>query len=291
MLSGMSGALEISGAADGLLDDDLVLRVRGAGPDADLIWRARFRDDDGRVWRSAAPRAEQLTTRWVPAKDSAGPLAALRSLRPISIDVRAQTEDGRDAGRTLTRRLTADGVRTRRWRDGLAATLHLPAAAPRPATVAIGAEGDGAGAAALRPATVAIGAEGETAARAAPCATLLIDATAGGNAEIVATLAAPLLASRGALVLVVGPARGRAASADPLATACERLAKLPGAAGEILVLAALDPFDPDSPSDGIVLPPGAGARDPQHAAAARVVAWDALLQRLNARARERAVAR
>lgn len=272
MLSGMSGALEISGAADGLLDDDLVLRVRGAGPDADLIWRARFRDDDGRVWRSAAPRAEQLTTRWVPAKDSAGPLAALRSLRPISIDVRAQTEDGRDAGRTLTRRLTADGVRTRRWRDGLAATLHLPAAAPRPATVAIGAEG-------------------ETAARAAPCATLLIDATAGGNAEIVATLAAPLLASRGALVLVVGPARGRAASADPLATACERLAKLPGAAGEILVLAALDPFDPDSPSDGIVLPPGAGARDPQHAAAARVVAWDALLQRLNARARERAVAR
>ena len=51
------GALEISGASDGLLDDDLVLRVRGAGPEAEVTWRARFRDDDGRVWRAAASRA------------------------------------------------------------------------------------------------------------------------------------------------------------------------------------------------------------------------------------------
>ena len=264
MLSGMSGAFEISGPAEGLLDDDLVLRVRGAGPGAELTWRARFRDDDGRVWRAAAPRAEALTTRWVAAKDGAGPIAALRSLRPLSIDVRAETEDGRGAARTLTRRLTAEGVRTRRWRDGLAATLHLPA------TTAVAAEGEGVA--------------------GAPCATLLIDATAGGAAEIVATLAAPLLASRGALVLVVGPARGRSAAAAPLATARERLAGLPSVAGDVLVLPALDPFDADATGAGIVLPPGVGARDPEPAAAARVAAWDALLQSLGARPRERASA-
>jgi hypothetical protein len=78
MLSGMSGALEISGASDGLLDDEFVLRVRGAGPEAEVSWRARFRDDDVRVWRAAASRPEELMTRWVPAKDSAGPIAALR---------------------------------------------------------------------------------------------------------------------------------------------------------------------------------------------------------------------
>ena len=257
----MSGALEITGPSDGLLDDELALRVRGAGPEADVTWRARYRDDDGRVWRAAAPRAEELLTRWVPAKDSAGPIAALRSLRPLSIDVRAELGDGRGTGRTVTRRLAADGVRTRRWRDGLAATLHLPTGAQ-------------------------------------PSATVLIDATAGGAVETVAALAAPLLASRGVLALVVAPARGRSASADPVAVARERLAALAQATGEILVLPALDPFAPAAPDDGlalppgdgVVLPPGVGARDPQHAAAARGAAWDALLRRLNARPREGAAA-
>ena len=275
MLSGMSGALEISGASAGLLDDDLVLRVRGAGAEAEVTWRARYRDDDGRVWRAAAARPEELMTRFVPAKPSAGPIAALRSLRPLSIDVRAETGDGRGAGRTITRRFTADGVRTRRWRDGLTATLHLPAAST--------ASGDPGAAPGARRAEAH-----EPPARA----TLLIDATAGAAAETVAALAAPLLASRGVPALVVGPARGRSASADPIAVARERLAALPAAAGDVVVLPALDPFGPDATAAGIVLPPGAGARDPQPAAAARAVAravaWDALLHRLGAVPRERA---
>lgn len=251
MLSAMNGSLEISGSPVGLLDDDLVLRVRGAGPDAGLTWRSRLRDDDGRVWRATAPRPEDLATRWVPAKEGTGAIAALRSLRPVAIDVRVQAADGRAAARTFTRRFADDGVRTRRWRDGLAATLHAPAQDA--------------------------------------CATLVVDATAGETQLTVATLAAPLLASRGVLVLVVGPVRGRAATPDPLATARERLAALPGAGDEILVLEALDPFDVGaSGREGVVLAPGIGARDPQAAAAARAVAWDALLERLGARPRERA---
>jgi hypothetical protein len=254
MLPAVNGSLEISGAPVGLLDDDLVLRVRGAGPEAELTWRARLRDDDGRVWRATAPRPAELATRWVPAKEGTGAIAALRSLRPVAIEVRAEAADGRAAARTFTRRFAGDGVRARRWRDGLAATLHAPADAA--------------------------------------CATVVVDATAGETQLTVATLAAPLLASRGVLVLVVGPARGRAAAAsDPLATARERLAALSGAsAGEdILVLEALDPFDVGAlDGEGVVLPPGVGARDPQSAAAARAIAWDALLARLGARPRERA---
>jgi hypothetical protein len=245
-------------------------------------------------------------TRWVPAKEGTGAIAALRSLRPVAIEVRAEAADGRAAARTLTRRFAADGVRARRWRDGLAATLHAPA-------------------------------------DAVACATLVIDATAGDTPLTVATLAAPLLASRGVLVLVVGPAGGRAAGAQTgpgqLATARERLATLPAAGDEILLLPALDPFDAAgasaagsaadagggaagsaardgvvlapgegvppgdgvvlapgdgvvlAPGEGVVLPPGVGARDPQAAAAARTVAWDALLARLGARPRERATAR
>ncbi|MEY2514208.1 MAG: hypothetical protein QOJ89_1566 [bacterium] len=276
MLAAMNGSLEISGAPSGLLDDDLLLRVRGAGPDASLTWRARLLDDDGRVWRATAQRPEQLMTRWVPAKEGTGTIAALRSLRPVAIEVRAEAADGRGAARTLIRRFAANGVRARRWRDGLAATLHAPA-------------------------------------DAVACATLVIDATAGETQLTVATLAAPLLASRGVLVLVVGPARGRAAgagsAAGQLETARERLATLPAAGHEILVLPALDPFEADAaqagdlapgppsgdgPSGGlpsrigVVLPPGVGARDAQAAAAARAVAWDALLTLLGARSRERA---
>ncbi|MDX6679544.1 MAG: hypothetical protein QOE31_3596 [Solirubrobacteraceae bacterium] len=253
MLSAMTGSLEISGAPSGLLDDDLLLRVRGAGPDASVTWRARLLDDDGRLWRAAASRAEELGTRWVPAKEGTGSIAALRSLRPVAIDVRAEAADGGAAARTITRRLAAEGVRTRRWRDGgLAARLHAPA-------------------------------------DAIACATLIVDATAGEPQLTVASLAAPLLASRGALVLVVGPTRGRATGTDPLATARERLAALPAAGDETLLLPALDPFDAGvAGAEGVVLPPGVGARDPQAAAAARAVAWDALLARLGARPRERA---
>ena len=261
----MNGSLEISGAASGLLDDDLLLRVRGAGPEAALTWRARLLDDDGRVWRATAPRPDQLMTRWVAAKEGTGTIAALRSLRPVAIDVRVEAADGRAAARTITRRFAADGVRARRWRDGLAATLHAPD-------------------------------------DAIACSTLVIDATAGETQLTVATLAAPLLASRGVLVLVVGPARSRGAAAGGAAgrleTARERLATLPAAGDEILLLPALDPFEGGGgagteaaaplASEGVVLPPGVGARDPQSAAAARALAWDGLLARLGARPRERA---
>ena len=283
-----SGAIEIRGAATGLLDEPFELRVRGAGPAAELTWRARYRDDDDRIWRATAARAQELATRWMPAKESTGQLAALRSLRPLSIEVRVETADGRAAARTLTRQLVADGVRVRRWRDGLVATLHVPA-------------------------------------RPRPCATVIVDATGGPVAADVAALAAPLLASRGALVLVVAPSRG---IADPLELARERLAAVPAASEPILLLPALDPFGAGEgaapspgediarpprpgvvpprgggmvlppgagvtpppgasvappPGAGVVLPPGVGARDGgPHVAAARAAEWDALLARLGA---------
>ncbi len=259
-----ASALEIRGSADGLLDEPILLRVRGAGPAAELTWRARYRDDDDRIWRATAARAEDLMARWVPAKDSTGAVAALRSLRPLSIEVRAETADGRAATRAITRRLVADGVRVRRWRDGLAATLHVPA-------------------------------------RPQPCATVIVDATSGPAQERAAALAAPLLASRGALVLVVVASRN---IADPLDLARERLAAVPAAAPPILVLPAIDPFGEEhaqgvipapsigaragDPGEGIVLPPGVGARDGgPHVAATRAAAWDALLRRLGATPRER----
>jgi hypothetical protein len=170
--------VEVDRPAAELLDDPFVLRVRGAGPDAKVVWRARFRDDDGRVWRATAERPEDLAAAWQPAKAGTGPVAGLRSLRPVAIDVRAEAADGRAAARTLTRRLMADGVRPRRWRDGLTATLYLPA-------------GD------------------------APSATLIADATAGPAQAAVAALAGPLLASRGVLVLALGPGRTPAAEACP----------------------------------------------------------------------------
>ncbi len=244
-----AGSLEIRGPAEGLLDEPFELRVRGAGPDAELTWRARYRDDDGRVWQAAAPRAGELGSTWTPAKDSTGAVAALRSLRPLAIEVRVEAADGRAATRTVTRRLAADGVRTRRWRDGLAATLHVPE-------------------------------------RPQPCATVVVDATAGEAQQAAAQLAGPLLASRGVLALVVAGGRG---SADPIPAALERLASVPGARQPIL-LAALDPFG-DEHAEGVVLPPGVGARDATPAAtAARAAAWDELLARLGATPRARPAA-
>jgi hypothetical protein len=121
--------LDIRGASPGLLDDPLLLEVGGAPPNATLTWRGRFRDDDGFVWRAAAPTSEGLSTAWVPAKPTAGPVAALRSLRPVDVDVRVEGTDGAASSRTITRRLMDEGVRARRWRDDVAGTLYLPAVA------------------------------------------------------------------------------------------------------------------------------------------------------------------
>ncbi|MCW3022040.1 MAG: hypothetical protein JWR30_1362 [Conexibacter sp.] len=194
--------LEIRGAAPGLLDDPLLLDVGGAAPNSALVWRGRFRDDDGFVWRAAAPRSEQLSTAWVPAKATAGPVAALRSLHPVDVDVRVESPDGSAASRTITRRLLDEGVRVRRWRDDVAGTLHLP--------------GVPTGAA------------------------LLIDATAEDEASAhhVAAgipLAAALLASRGVVVLVVTGGKG-----EPLAVARERLAAVPGVSDDVAAYAAAD---------------------------------------------------
>jgi hypothetical protein len=241
-----STGLEIRGPAHGLLDEPLLLRVRGCGPDADVRWRARFRDDDGRVWRAAASHAEDLSATWSPAKDGGPPVAALRSLLPVSIDVRAEAADGRAATRTITRALAADGVRIRRWLDGMTAVLHLPP-------------------------------------RDEPCATIIIDATTGPAEAAAAWLAAPLLASRGAVVLALALARTRGLD-DPLALARQRLAAVPVATKPILILKLRDPLSDDARNgDAVVLPPGVGARDTgPTVAAARAVAWDALLDRLGA---------
>ncbi len=218
--------LELRGATDDLLlDEPWRLDVRGAGgPSADLLWRARLRDDDGRIWRAEAGSAAGLAAGWVPAKPPPGPLAALRSLRPVAIDVRAEAPDGRAAARTVTRKLVGEGVRLRRWRDGVAATLHLPAAAPT--------------------------------------ATIILDATAGDeDAAAAALLAAPLLASRGVLVLTV---------TDGLEEALARLVGVPAAADA----------DPTLLPAGLV-PPGVPTRelgDPDE----RAAAWDALLAVLGA---------
>jgi hypothetical protein len=245
--------LEIRGPAVGLLDEPLRLHARGAGPDADVMWQARHLDDDARVWRATTARPADLLDALAPAKAGTGAVAALSSLRPVSLEVRVQAPDGRAATRTLTRRLAGEGVRVRRWRDGLAATLHLPAAE-------------------------------------AACATVLIDATAGRAEAQVAALAASLLASRGALVLAVAAAPGNVAPADQVARAGERLAAVPAASTDPVRLRAVGHDAPLAPPDAgvavVSLPPGVGARDRDAAAApARAVAWDALLAQLGAVAR------
>jgi hypothetical protein len=164
----VSELLSIRGVRAGqLLDEPLLLSAAGDGAADGLRWRARYRDDDLRVWRAVAGRAEDLLAALEPAKPSSGPIAALASLRPVRIDARVEAGDGRAAGRAVTRLVVAEGVRVRRWRfGGLAAVLHLPAAATG-------------------------------------CATVVVDGTAGANAAVVAGLAGPLLASRGTLVLCV----------------------------------------------------------------------------------------
>jgi hypothetical protein len=119
------GALELRAAPDELLDAPLEASVRGAGG-GELLWRARAQDDDGRVWRASAARPEELTAAWAPAKATTGEVAALRSLRPLAVELRAEASDGRATARTVRRRLLADGVKVRRWKDGVAGTLLLP---------------------------------------------------------------------------------------------------------------------------------------------------------------------
>jgi hypothetical protein len=254
-------AIEIRGAAVALLDDPLLLSARGSDGAEPLLWRARLRDDDGRTWQASATSAEALASSWKPAKATTGPLAALQSLRPVSLEVRVEAPDGRSAARTFTRTLVGEGVRIRRWRDPtLLATLHLPAGTP--------------------------------------CATALVDAATEPSAAV-AALAAPLLASRGVLALVVPPQRDRSSAPEALRLAGQRLATVPGAAGSApVVLRAVDPFgavladDPAVDRGGAaadsghaVLPPGVAAREEAADAVARGAAWDALLARLGARAR------
>jgi hypothetical protein len=233
--------LEIRGVRPRLLlDEPFLLSAVGD----DLLWRARYRDDDLRVWRAAAARAVDLSVAFAPSKPSTGPIAALASLRPVRVDVRVEAPDGRAASRAVTRLLVAEGVRVRRWRDGgLSAVLHLPASG-------------GAG----------------------PCATVVLDASAGPREVTVAGLAGPLLASRGALVLTV--------SSGSLDAAREQLGAVPGA-GEPLWLAAADPLAAEAGAGVVPLPPGVGAAgDPDGAAGARAAAWDGLIARLGARPRE-----
>ena len=124
--------LEIRGAAPGLIDDPLLLEVGGAPPNTSLTWRARIRDDDGFVWRAEGSAPDALS--WSPAKASAGDVAALRSLRPVTLDVRVEDPDGAASNRTITRSFVGDGMKVRRWREGPTGSLYLPA---QPATTAL----------------------------------------------------------------------------------------------------------------------------------------------------------
>jgi hypothetical protein len=204
--------LEIRGVTGGLLDDPFDLQVRGVEAGDEVLWRARYRDDDMRVWVSADASALGLSSAWRPSKPSTGPVAALQSLRPVRVDVRVETGDGRAAARSLTREILGDGVRVRRWG---AARLHLP---PEPR------------------------------------ATLLVDGPPPA-------VAAPLLASRGVIVLVQP-----SGSVDE---ALAGLASVPGATEAQVV-----------PGGDIPVPPNVGGSSEAGAAV-----WDALIARLGARPR------
>ncbi len=252
--------LDIRGASPGLLDDPLLLEVGGAAPNATLIWRGRFRDDDGFVWRAAAPTPEGLLTAWVPAKPTAGPVAALRSLRAVDVDVRVEGTDGAASNRTITRRLMDDGVRARRWKDAVAGTLYLPT---QTATATLLIDAREPKTATAQPATP------DTAGAVAAPPAIAEPATAAGLDA--APLAAALLASRGVLAFVLTSGKE-----DALALARERLAQVPGAPERVETLSAAE----------VGVPPGVGFRgEDQRAAQARGATWDALLQRLSARPR------
>jgi hypothetical protein len=113
--------LELRGAAPGLLDEPLLLEVGGAAPGSTLLWRTRILDDDGFVWRGEGPTLDAL--RWSAKADG---VAALRSLRPVELEVRVEGGDG-TATRTLTRTVLDPAVKARRWKEGVTGRLLLPA--------------------------------------------------------------------------------------------------------------------------------------------------------------------
>lgn len=206
--------LEIRTEADALLGTPLATGLRGAGEQAGGVrWMARLRDDDGRVWRAEAGAAAALGTAWT-CGDAPPPCAALRSLRPAEIEVRAQLPDGRSASRTVRRRLLADGVEVRRWRDRapLAVTLYLPA--ERPATGVV-----------------------------------LLDQHAGEPVPWL-PVAAALLASRGPLVATATTAGAgrRAGQADAIADLAAALQALPQAGGAAAAVLTEVPLPPGLPA-------------------------------------------
>ena len=240
------GALELRGAADGLLDEPLALTVRGAGG-GPLRWRARLRDDDGRVWRAAADEPELLAATWTAAKETTGAVAALRSLRPVALDLRAEAADGRAAARTVRRRLLADTVRVRRWRAPLPGTLLLPDRDEPCAAVVVEAPAPGA------PLPSAALGDPAPSPHGAPA----------GDATLPA---AALLASRGVLVFVT-------AEAGAGGQALELLAEVPAAARAARPARLLPPLP---------LAPGIPARLTTAEASANAAAWAALLAELGA---------
>lgn len=227
--------LELSGPPVALVDEPLGVRLRGLGemaetdPDDEfggILWRARLRDDDGRVWRATADAPEHLPAGLAPAKPGTGPVPALGSLHPIRLDVHAEAPDGRSAKRTFERRLLADGVRVRRWKEPeLRGSVFLPPPG------------------------------------GAPSRPLLLDARLAPDAgeletlaAFVAPLAAAVLASRGRPTLVVS-------DLDDLAAALERLAGLQAASGTPRVVRTLGAGDVLLLPPGIpVLGEGAPAR-------------------------------
>jgi hypothetical protein len=241
--------LEIRGAAPGLLDDPLLLDVAGAAPNSDLTWRARLRDDDGFSWRAQAATSADLLTAWS-AKPTAGAVMALRSLRPVQLDVRVEDPDGAAASRTITRALLADGVKVRRWKGDVTGTLHLPApGGGSDDALVIDARGAGGRAAAAETAPP----PPEAGLAAAPPA---VETSPPAAALAAAPIAAALIASRGVLTFLATGGRGAPA---------EVLGALPAPPAAITTIAVAD----------LPLPPGAGA-------AADPAAWDALLAELGA---------
>lgn len=141
--------LEIRAGAPTSLDTPLGARLKGArhelavAGDGPLQWRARYVDDEGRVWRSQALSAVDLDRFWGPAKRRGvdeGTVASLASLRPVLVTVRAELPDGRSASTTARRLVVREGVLVRRWRAPLSGTLLRPAVPEPLGTVVLDGE-------------------------------------------------------------------------------------------------------------------------------------------------------
>jgi hypothetical protein len=202
--------LELRGASPGLVDDPLLLDVAGAPPGSALAWRARLRDDDGFVWRAQAETSAGLLEAWAPAKRTAGTVMALRSLRPVDVDVRVEDPGGAAASRTITRSLLAEGVKVRRWKGDVAGTLNLPPVGGAGTALVIDARGAEATPAASAPLAAAL---------LASRGVLVFLATGGRGAprDVLAALPAPpsSVATRPAAEVPLPPGAGTAA--DPAA--------------------------------------------------------------------------